>query len=94
MSDIFAELSWRGLIHQSTDEAHLKKWLAEGSRTLYAGFDPTADSLHVGHLMGLLVLRRFQRAGNRPVALVEGATGMFGVPSAKGEERNLRSIEA
>lgn len=94
MSDIFAELSWRGLIHQSTDEAHLKSWLAEGCRTVYAGFDPTADSLHVGHLMGLVVLRRFQRAGHRPIALVGGATGMIGDPSGKSEERNLLSIDA
>lgn len=93
MNDIFAELSWRGLIQQSTDEAHLKSWLAAGSRTVYAGFDPTADSLHVGHLMGLVVLRRFQRAGHRPIALVGGATGMIGDPSGKSEERNLLSLD-
>ena len=62
MNDIVAELTWRGLIHQTTDEK-LQEWLNAASRTLYAGFDPTADSLHVGHLMGLMVLRRFQRAG-------------------------------
>ena len=64
--DIFADLTWRGLIQQSTDEAFLSEWLQTGSRTLYAGFDPTADSLHVGSLMPLLLLRRFQRAGHRP----------------------------
>ena len=93
MKDIFAELSWRGLIHQTTDAAHLAKWLNEKSRTVYAGFDPTADSLHVGHLMGLVVLRRFQRAGHRPIALVGGATGMIGDPSGKSEERNLLSVD-
>ncbi len=56
---------------------------------LYAGFDPTADSLHVGHLMALMILRRFQKAGHRPIALVGGATGMIGDPSGKSEERKL-----
>jgi tyrosyl-tRNA synthetase len=92
-SDIFADLRWRGLIHQTTDDALLPAWLAEGARTLYAGFDPTADSLHVGHLMALMTLRRFQRAGHRPIALVGGATGMIGDPSGKSEERNLLSVE-
>ena len=78
MTDIIAELTWRGLIHQTTDDEHLPKWLGESSRTVYAGFDPTADSLHVGSLMPLLLLRRFQRAGHRPIALVGGATGMIG----------------
>lgn len=89
--NIYADLAWRGLIHQSTDAEHLPKWLNSDSRTLYAGFDPTADSLHVGHLMALLMLRRFQRAGHRPIALVGGATGMIGDPSGKSEERNLLS---
>ncbi len=91
--DIFADLAWRGLIHQSTDDAFLPEWLQTGSRTLYAGFDPTADSLHVGSLMPLLYLRRFQRAGHRPIALVGGATGMIGDPSGKSEERNLLSVD-
>jgi tyrosyl-tRNA synthetase len=91
-SDIFADLQWRGLIHQSTDAAFLTDWLKTGSRTVYAGFDPTADSLHVGSLMPLLYLRRFQRAGHRPIALVGGATGMIGDPSGKSQERNLLSI--
>jgi tyrosyl-tRNA synthetase len=93
-TDIFAELQWRGLLQQTTDEAHLAKWLNEGSRTLYAGFDPTADSLHVGHLMAVMILRRFQKAGHRPIALVGGATGMIGDPSGKSEERNLLSVES
>jgi len=93
-SDIFSELSWRGLIHQTTGDEHLPAWLNEKPRTLYAGFDPTADSLHVGHLVALMILRRFQQAGHRPIALVGGATGMIGDPSGKSEERNLLSVEA
>jgi tyrosyl-tRNA synthetase len=93
MPDIHADLAWRGLIHQSTDPSHLGSWLNTGHRTVYAGFDPTADSLHVGHMMALMVLRRFQLAGHRPVALVGGATGMIGDPSGKSEERNLLSVD-
>lgn len=93
MMDIFDELSWRGLIHQTTDE-NLCKWLNEKTRTVYVGIDPTADSLHVGHLLQLMTLRRFQRAGHRPIALVGGATGMIGDPSGKSEERNLLSVES
>jgi tyrosyl-tRNA synthetase len=89
--DIFQDLQWRGLIHQATDEKFLSEWLRTGCRTVYAGFDPTADSLHVGSLMPLLYLRRFQRAGHRPLALVGGATGMIGDPSGKSQERNLLS---
>jgi tyrosyl-tRNA synthetase len=94
MHDIFSELSWRGLVHQSTDAAHLQPWLNEKSRTVYAGFDPTADSLHVGHLMAIMILRRFQKAGHKPIALVGGATGMIGDPSGKSEERNLLTKES
>jgi tyrosyl-tRNA synthetase len=94
MTDIFSDLRWRGLIHQTTDDAFLVRWLASGCRTLYAGFDPTADSLHVGSLLPLMNLRRFQRAGHRPIAVVGGATGMIGDPSGKSEERNLLSAEA
>ena len=92
MQDIYTELHWRGLIHQTTD-GNLGRWLLEKSRTLYIGFDPTADSLHVGHLLALMILRRFQQAGHRPIALVGGATGMIGDPSGKSEERNLLSEE-
>ena len=91
--DIYSDLAWRGLIHQSTDEKFLREWLQGGTRTLYAGFDPTAESLHVGSLMPLLYLRRFQQAGHRPIALVGGATGMIGDPSGKSQERNLLSLE-
>lgn len=93
MQDIISELSWRGLIHQSTDEANLGPRLNERPTTVYAGFDPTADSLHVGHLVALTMLRRFQRAGHAPIALVGGATGMIGDPSGKSEERNLLSVD-
>jgi tyrosyl-tRNA synthetase len=93
MHDIIAELSWRELIHQTTDNTGIAPWLLERPRTLYIGFDPTADSLHVGHLVALMVLRRFQKAGHRPIALVGGATGMIGDPSGKSEERNLLSVD-
>jgi len=94
MHDVFAELTWRGLINQTTDEGNLARWLMEKPRTVYAGFDPTAESLHVGHLVALMILRRFQQAGHRPIALVGGATGMIGDPSGKSEERVLLSVEA
>lgn len=93
MKDIFADLTWRGLIHQTTADDVLPGWLLEKPRTVYAGFDPTADSLHVGSLLPLMMLRRFQRAGHRPIALVGGATGMIGDPSGKSAERNLLSTE-
>jgi len=93
VSDILADLRWRGLVHQTTDDAHLGEWLGAASRTVYAGFDPTADSMHVGSLMPLMMLRRFQRAGHRPIAVVGGATGMIGDPSGKSDERNLLSVE-
>ena len=93
MSDIFSELKWRGLVYQTTDDENLGKWLSEGARTVYAGFDPTADSLHVGSLLPLMMLRRFQKAGHRPIAIAGGATGMIGDPSGKSKERNLLSPE-
>lgn len=85
------DLRWRGLIHQTTDDANLSTWLEKQPRTVYAGFDPTADSLHVGHLLPLLMLRRFQAAGHKPIAVVGGATGMIGDPTGKSQERNLLS---
>jgi tyrosyl-tRNA synthetase len=87
-SHIVDELKWRGLIHQSTDEAALYEHLKQ-PQVVYAGFDPTAASLHCGHLLPLLTLRRFQKCGHRPIALVGGATGMIGDPSGKSEERVL-----
>jgi len=92
-SDIFSDLRWRGLIHQTTDDAGLPGWLQAAPRTLYNGIDPTSDSLHVGHLMPLVMLRRFQRAGHRPIVVVGGATGMIGDPGGKSEERNLLSVD-
>ena len=89
MTDIISELSWRGLINQTTDEQQLRDWLGGSSRAVYVGFDPTAESLHIGSLLPLLTLRRFQSAGHRPIALVGGATGMIGDPSGKSQERNL-----
>ena len=93
MKPILEELHWRGLIHQSTDQRELGEQLSKPT-VVYAGFDPTADSLHVGSLLPLMMLRRFQQAGHRPVALVGGATGMVGDPSGKTDERQLLSKEA
>jgi tyrosyl-tRNA synthetase len=91
--DLIDDLQWRDLIADCTDLEGLRKRLAEGPITLYCGFDPTADSLHVGHLMGQLMLRRFQLAGHRPLPLAGGATGMIGDPSGKSAERNLLTRE-
>lgn len=85
MTDILDELQWRGLVAQSTDETALREALAEGPVTYYCGFDPTAPSLHHGHLVQLLLLRHLQLAGHRPIALVGGATGMIGDPRESGE---------
>ena len=90
---LFGDLSTRGLIHDSTDAASLEARLSSGPIGVYVGFDPTADSLHVGHLLGQLTLRRFQMAGHRPFPLAGGATGMVGDPSGKSEERNLLDAE-
>ncbi len=88
----FADLQFRNLVHQTTSDS-LGAWLAEAPRSVYAGFDPTASSLHVGSLLPLMLLRRFQKAGHRPIALVGGATGMIGDPSGKSAERNLLTKE-
>jgi tyrosyl-tRNA synthetase len=87
--DLLADLDARGLLHDSTDRAALDARLAAGPITLYYGCDPTADSLHHGNLIGLIMLRRFQDAGHHAVALAGGATGMIGDPSGRSEERNL-----
>jgi tyrosyl-tRNA synthetase len=91
--NILDELRWRGLLADCTDLDALSRRLAEGPLTLYCGFDPTADSLHVGNLVPLLALRRFQLAGHHPIALAGGATGMVGDPSGKSAERNLQTPE-
>jgi tyrosyl-tRNA synthetase len=93
VTDIIDDLTWRGLIALSTDPEELRKALDAGPVTLYIGFDPTAPGLHIGNLVQLLTLRRIQRAGHRPIALVGGATGLIGDPSGKSAERVLNSRE-
>ena len=85
------ELTWRGMVHQSmpgTDE-----YLKKGMTSAYLGIDPTADSLHIGHLVGVMMLKHFQRSGHKPIALVGGATGMIGDPSMKSQERKLLDVD-
>jgi tyrosyl-tRNA synthetase len=91
-TSLFQDLKDRGILHQLTDES-LAKHLDNGPITLYCGFDPTSDSLHVGSLFPLLTLRRFQQAGHKPIIVLGGATGMIGDPSGKSEERNLQTEE-
>ena len=91
-ANILDELDWRGLIAQSTDRDALADALADGPVTVYSGFDPTAPSLHAGHLIPLLTLRRFQQAGHRPIVLAGGATGMIGDPRDVGE-RTLNTAD-
>ncbi|HAP32733.1 MAG TPA: tyrosine--tRNA ligase, partial [Firmicutes bacterium] len=91
--DILDDLQFRGLLYQTTEEAELAKRLNEGPIVLYIGFDPTADSLHVGSLLPILGLRRFQMAGHKPIALVGGGTGLIGDPSGKTTERSLNPVE-
>jgi tyrosyl-tRNA synthetase len=91
--NILEELQWRGLIADCTDAPELAKRVSAGPMTVYAGFDPTADSLHVGNLVPLLGLRRFQMLGHHPIALAGGATGSIGDPSGKAQERQLLTRE-
>ncbi len=91
--NIIDELEWRGAIYQQTDEAGLRELTAKESISLYCGIDPTGDSMHIGHLIPFMILRRFQDAGHRPIILVGGATGTIGDPSGKKEERKLQSLE-
>src|SRR6185437_14741934 len=90
--NILEELEWRGLVADCTDRVELGKKTGSGI-TLYCGFDPTADSLHVGNLVPLLALRRFQLAGHHPISLAGGATGLIGDPSGKSAERQLLTRE-
>ena len=90
---VLDDLAWRGLVAQTTDEAALRRDLAAGPLTLYCGFDPTADSLHVGSLVPLFALRRFQLAGHRPIALAGGATGFIGDPTGRSAERVLMTAD-
>jgi tyrosyl-tRNA synthetase len=91
--DLLADLDARGLVHDATDRDALAARLARGPIGVYVGFDPTADSLHAGHLVGQIALRRFQLAGHRPFPLAGGATGMVGDPGGRSEERNLLDRE-
>ncbi|CAI2566864.1 tyrosine--tRNA ligase [Apilactobacillus kunkeei] len=91
--DIIDDLQWRGAINQQTDAEGLKKEVNEKKIGLYAGIDPTGDSMHVGHLIPFMILKRFQLAGYKPVILIGGATGSIGDPSGKKSERKLQSME-
>ncbi|HDT6322523.1 TPA: tyrosine--tRNA ligase [Staphylococcus aureus] len=90
---LIEDLKWRGLIYQQTDEQGIEDLLNKEQVTLYCGADPTADSLHIGHLLPFLTLRRFQEHGHRPIVLIGGGTGMIGDPSGKLEERVLQTEE-
>ncbi len=91
--ELYDELKARGLIAQVTDEAEISKMINAGKATFYIGFDPTADSLHVGHFMALCLMKRLQMAGNKPIALLGGGTGMIGDPSGKSDMRKMLSVE-
>ena len=94
MSDnIYDELKWRGLIFQESGQEELRTYLTDEKISVYCGFDPTADSLHIGHLVPLITLRRFQEYGHKVLPLAGGATGMIGDPSGKSQERNLLSAD-
>ena len=90
---LYDELTARGLVAQVTDEEEIKELINNGKATFYIGFDPTADSLHVGHFMALNLMRRLQRAGNRPIALIGGGTGMVGDPSGRTDMRTMMTPE-
>ncbi|WP_213423543.1 tyrosine--tRNA ligase [Bhargavaea massiliensis] len=92
-NELIEDLKWRGLLYQTTDEESLSELLNKENISLYCGVDPTADSLHIGHIVPFLTLRRFQKHGHRPIVLVGGATGMIGDPSFKADERQLLSEE-
>ncbi|MEG2679644.1 MAG: tyrosine--tRNA ligase, partial [Oscillospiraceae bacterium] len=90
---IYDELKARGLIAQMTDEEEIKELINNGKATFYIGFDPTADSLHVGHFMALCLMKRLQMAGNKPIALLGGGTGMIGDPSGRSDMRSMMTVE-
>ena len=91
--NLYEILKDRNLLYQSTDEESLKELLTNGKVTVYCGTDPTADSLHIGHLVGIMMLSHLQRSGHRPIVLLGGATGMIGDPSFKSQERKLLTLE-
>ena len=90
---VYDELKARGLIAQVTDEEEIKNLINNGKATFYIGFDPTADSLHVGHFMALCLMKRLQMAGNRPIALIGGGTAMIGDPSGRTDMRSMMTKE-
>ena len=90
---IYEELVARGLIAQVTNEQEIREMVNNGKATFYIGFDPTADSLHVGHFMALCLMKRLQMAGNRPIALIGGGTGMIGDPSGRSDMRQMMTTE-
>ncbi|WP_283675239.1 tyrosine--tRNA ligase [Butyricicoccus sp. Marseille-Q5471] len=90
---VFQELKERGLLAQVTNEEEIQKMIDNGKATFYIGFDPTADSLHVGHFMALCLMKRLQMAGNRPIALIGGGTGMVGDPSGRSDMRSVMTVE-
>ena len=91
--NLYDELSARSLIAQVTDEEEIKELVNNGKATFYIGFDPTADSLHVGHFMALCLMKRLQMAGNKPIALVGGGTAMIGDPSGRTDMRQMMTVE-
>lgn len=93
MTSLYEDLKWRGIIYQETDSEGLQDTLNKEKISLYCGVDPTADSMHIGHLLPFLTLRRFQQHGHRPIVLVGGFTGLIGDPSGKSEERKLQTME-
>ena len=90
---VWDELKARGLIAQVTDEEEIKEMVNNGKATFYIGFDPTADSLHVGHFMALCLMKRLQEAGNKPIALIGGGTGYIGDPSGRTDMRSMMTPE-
>ena len=90
---VFEELQERGLIAQTTDEKEIRELINSGKAVFYIGFDPTADSLHVGHFMALCLMKRLQMAGNKPIALIGGGTAMIGDPSGKTDMRKMMTQE-
>ena len=90
---VYEELQARGLIAQVTNEEEIRKMVNEGRAVFYIGFDPTADSLHVGHFMALCLMKRLQMAGNKPIALIGGGTGMVGDPSGRTDMRTMMTVE-
>ena len=91
--EAFEELKARGLLAQTTDEAEIRELVNNGKATFYIGFDPTADSLHVGHFMALCLMKRLQMAGNKPIALIGGGTGMIGDPTGRSDMRTMLTVE-